>query len=157
MSSTGASSTPTAGEPKAQSKAETNKFSGLEDKDPVPSSDPLETRGASSYPLEKGETPSLPNPGEVAGRMVPGGADINDSIAKVLLDALQIKRTGNNLPPAAIPLARIRAAQLKQCLLTGRDPSDNTVQSILVLISLEQETPGPANLADNVPTTSHTL
>ena len=88
--------------------------------------------------------------------MTPGDADIPGSIVKALLDGLQEKRTGNNLPPATIPLARIRVTQLKQYLLTGREPSDNTVRATLELISLEQDTAGPANLADKVPAVSHT-
>ena len=88
---------------------------------------------------------------------MPGDADISDSIAKALPDVLQAKRTENNLLPAEIPLARIRAGQLKQCLLTERELSGNTVQAMLELISLEQETSGPTNLVKKVSTVSHVL
>ena len=89
--------------------------------------------------------------------MIPGEADIPDSIAKALLDALQTKRTGNNIPPAAILLSRIRTTQLKQCLLTGREPSDCTVEATLNLIPLEQKTSCSANLAGKVSRLSHIL
>ena len=72
--------------------------------------------------------------------MIHGDADIPDSIAKALLDALRTKQTGNNLLPAATLLACIRTTQLKQCLLTGREPPDCTIEATLNLITLEQET-----------------
>ena len=68
--------------------------------------------GASSLSwYKKGETPALSTPEEEKD-VTPGDADIPDSIAKALLDALQEKRTGNNLPPTVIPIARICAAHL---------------------------------------------
>ena len=83
--------------------------------------------GASSLSwYKKGETPTLSTPEEEKD-VTPGDAEIPDSIAKALLDALQEELIGNSLPPTVIPMARIRAAQLTQCLMTGREPSDNTV------------------------------
>ena len=46
-------------------------------------------------------------------------ADIPDSIARALFDALQEKRTGNQLPATMIALARVGGAQLQQWLATG--------------------------------------
>ena len=125
-----------------------------QEKDPVCSINPLETSRASPHPAEEGVNRSLPNFNEVEGEVTPGDADASDTIAKALLDALQEKRAGNNLPPESIP--RIRAAQLQQCLLTGRGLSDKTILATLELISLEKDTLGPANLADKVSTVSHT-
>ena len=88
MSITGASSTFTAGGPKSSTTAKTNQFSALEDKDPARSNDSLALSGASSHSSENGKTPSLSNPCDIVGEMIPGDADIPDSIAKALLDAL---------------------------------------------------------------------
>ena len=79
------------------------------------------------------------------------------SIDKALLDSLQVKRAGNTLPTAAIPLARIRAAQLEPYLLTDKEPFDYIVQTTLDILSLEQNTSGPTNLADNVSTARHII
>ena len=79
---------------------ESNPFSALEDKNPARSNDPLETMtGASPHPVEEGVSPSLPNPGEVLvkGEGTRGDVNIQDSIAKALLEDLQEKWTGNNL------------------------------------------------------------
>ena len=137
VSSTGASRRFTARGPNAPTTAETHQFSALEDKDPAPSNDQLGTSGASSHPSEKSETPSLPNPGEVAGETMPGDGEIFESIAKAQLDALQVKRSWSNLPVTSIPLACIRDTKLKQCLLAGRESSDSTGHATLDLISLE--------------------
>ena len=76
MSSTGASSTSTAGEPKAPTTAEISLIFALEDRGPAPNY-PLETSKALSYPSGKGETPALPNPRERKKTMfTPGDADI---------------------------------------------------------------------------------
>ena len=142
VSSLGASHTSIARNPKAPTTAEYNPFAALEEKNPAPSNNPLEATGtstqgkslecstdpvdtskASSLPEQQGVTPSLPDPREEEGEVTPGDADIPGSIARALLDALQERWTGNNLPPAVIPVARIRATQLRQCLLTGKEPS----------------------------------
>ena len=138
MSSTGTNNTSTAGEPKAPSTAETHQFSALADKGPASSNNPLEISRASTHSAEKVVNLSLPNPGEVAGEMMPGEAGIPDSITKAMLDALQVKRTVFVfLRAQSIPLGRIRAAQLKQSLLVGREPSDNIIHATLDHIYLE--------------------
>ena len=83
--------------------------------------------------------------------------DIPNSIATALLGALQEKRTGNELPATMISIARVRASQLPQCLVTGRELPKDTIQVTLDLISLGKEPSGLTNLADKVPTVSHTL
>ena len=79
--------------------------------------------------------------------MTPSDADIPDSIARAPLNALQEKRTGNQLPATMISLARVRASQLQQCLAMG------TIR----FISLGQGPSGSINLADKVPTVNRTL
>ena len=74
--------------------------------------------------------------------MTPGEADIPESIARALLDALQEKRQGNQLPAAMGPLARVRASQLLQCLAKGSEPTGVVVQVTLDLIAVGQ---GPAD------------
>ena len=44
------------------------------------------------------------------GEVESGDADIPDSVARALLDALQEKRQGHQLPAAMAPLARVRAS-----------------------------------------------
>ena len=51
MSSTGTSSTSTAGGPKAPTTAKSNPFSALEEKGPTPSNDPLKTNGGGHHPF----------------------------------------------------------------------------------------------------------
>ena len=58
----------------------------------------------------------LPNSNEGEGEVIPSDADIPGSIATTLFDALQERRTGKNLPPAMILVARIRATQLHPML-----------------------------------------
>ena len=89
--------------------------------------------------------------------MTSSDADIPDSIARALLDALKEKRTENELPSTMILIARVRASQLQQRLVTGREPSEGTIQATLDLISLGQEPSDLTNLADKVSTVSHTL
>ena len=89
--------------------------------------------------------------------MTPSDADTPDSIARALLDALQEKQTGNDLPPTMISIARVRASRLQQCLATGRESTEGTFQATLDLISLGQEPSGLTNVADKVSTVSHTL
>ena len=97
------------------------------------------------------------NPEKREGVVTPSDADIPDSIARALLNALQEKQTGNDLPPAVISIARVRAYQLQQCLVTGREPPEDTIQAPLDLISMGQEPSGLTNVADKVSTVSHTL
>ena len=71
-----------------------------------------------------------------------GVADIPDSVARALLDALQEKRMGNQLPAAMAPLARIRASQLQKCIADGTEPQETIIQAALDLIALGK---GPSN------------
>ena len=89
--------------------------------------------------------------------MTPCDADILDSIARALLDALQEKRTGDQLPAAMSSLARIRASQLKQCLTTGSEPPEAIIQATLGLIAVGQGPADPLVLAEKVSMVSQTL
>ena len=53
--------------------------------------------------------------------------------------------------------SRVRASQLQQCLVTGREPAEATIQATLDLIYLGQGPAGSTTLADKVSTVSHTL
>ena len=86
MSSTGSSITSAAGDPKSPNTAGTYLFSALEANDPTSSNYPSETSRAPSHPPEESDTPSLPNPGKLEGKVTPGDEDIPDSIATALLD-----------------------------------------------------------------------
>ena len=88
--------------------------------------------------------------------MTPSDADIPNSLARALLDALQEKRTGNQLPATTISMARVRAFQLQRCLATGKKPAETTIQATLDLMSLGQGLSGSTNLADKVSTVCHT-
>ena len=174
VSSLGTSRTSTSRNPEAPAATETNPSSALGE-DPTPSSNPLKSKGNQSLRGNL-ETPPIrwkqqgrllypdykviscpPNPDEEEGELTPNDADIPDSIARALLGALQERRAGNNFPPATISVARIRAAQLQRCLVTGREPAKRRIQATLDLISLGQDTTGLANLVDKVSTVSHTL
>ena len=85
-----------------------------------------------------------------------GDADIPDSVARALLDALQEKRQGNQLPAAMAPLARIRASQLQQCITNGTEPQETVIQAALDLIAMGQGPSDPAALADKVSMVSQT-
>ena len=74
-----------------------------------------------------------------------------------LFDALQKNRTENNFSLKMISVAPVRASQLEQCLVTGIEPSEGTIQATLDLISLGQEPSGLTHLADKVSTVSHTF
>ena len=106
------------------STATSNSFAVLGEKDLVPSSNPPEaeekTSGDPTHPVEAPSLPGLqqvrtspPSPDEEEGEVTPGEADIPDSIARALLDALQEKRMENQLQAAMVPLARVRASQLQ--------------------------------------------
>ena len=84
--------------------------------------------------------------GEVGSR----DADIPDSVARALLDALQEKRQGNQLPAAMAPLARIRASQLQKCISDGTEPQETVIQAALDLIATGKGPSDPAALADKV-------
>ena len=84
-------------------------------------------------------------------------ADIPDSIARALLDALQEKRTENQLPVTMVSLARVRASQLQPCLVTGREPTEGIIQATLDIIAVGQGPVDPTTLANKVSTVSHTL
>ena len=80
-----------------------------------------------------------PNPEKEGGEVTPSDADTPDSIVRALLNALQEKRNGNDLLPTMISIARVIASQPQQCLVTGRKPSEGTIQATLDLISRGQE------------------
>ena len=84
-------------------------------------------------------------------------ADIPDSIARALLDALQEKRTGIQLPAAMILLARVRVSQMQQCLVTGREPTEAVIQATLDIIAVGEGPADPSTLANKVSMVSHTL
>ena len=171
MLSLGTSRASTAGNLEALTVAETNLISALGAKDPTPSNNPLEvTRqslrgrdyGGTTHPVEttrasplpglQGLIPYSPNPDEEEGEMMLSDADIlNSIIARALLDALQERWTGDNLPPAMTPMAHIRATQLQQCFMAGKEPSNSTIQVTLDLISLRHNKSSLANLAKKCP------
>ena len=84
------------------------------------------------------------------GEVGSGVADIPDSVARALLDALQEKRIGNQLPAAMAPLARIRASQLQKCIADGTEPQETIIQAALDLIALGKGPSDPAALSDKV-------
>ena len=84
------------------------------------------------------------------GEVESGEADIPDSVARALLDALQEKRMGNQLPAAMAPLARIRASQLQKCISDGTEPQKTVIQAALDLIATGKGPSDPAALADKV-------
>ena len=127
----------------------------------MPSGNPPETEektpGDPTYPVEKPSSPGLeevrtspPSLDEEEGEVTTGGADIHDSIARALLDALQDKRMGDQLPAAMVPLARVRVSQLQQhCIAKGSEPTEAVVQT-LDLITVGQGPADPLALADKV-------
>ena len=98
-----------------------------------------------------------PNPPNLEdGEVESGDADIPDSVARALLDALQEKRQGNQLPAAMAPLARVRASQLQQCVANGTEPQEAVIQATLDIIAMGQGPPDPVALADKVSLVSQT-
>ena len=94
-----------------------------------------------------------PNPSHLdveEGEVASGDADIPDSVARALLDALQEKRQGKQLPAAMVPLARVRASQLHQCVANGTDPTEAVIHATLDLIAKGQGPSDPLALADKV-------
>ena len=82
------------------------------------SGDPAHPVEAPPLPDHQHVTTSPPIPHKEEGEVTPSDADIRDSIARTLLDVLQEKRTGNQLPVTMISLARVGGPQLQQCLAT---------------------------------------
>ena len=168
----GTSQTPTAGNPDAPA-TEIKIFSVLGEKAPPHSRNPVEAKGRSiqgrkpqdpTFPVETTRASPLPghqdvppNPQKKEGEVTSSDADIHDGIAKALLDDLQEKWIGNELRSTMISIARVRASQLQQCLIAGRETSAGTTKATLDLISLEQEPSGLTNLAGKVSAVNHTL
>ena len=96
------------------------------------------------------EPPDSSNLEVEEGEVGSGDADIPDSVARALLDALQEKRMGNQLPAAMAPLARIRASQLQKCISDGTEPQETVIQAALDLIATDKGPSDPAALADKV-------
>ena len=96
------------------------------------------------------EPPDSSNLEVEEGEVGSGDADIPDSVARALLDALQEKRMGNQLPAAMAPLARIRASQLQKCISDGTEPQETVIQAALDLIAAGKGPSDPAALADKV-------
>ena len=94
-----------------------------------------------------------PNPSNLdveEGEVESGDTDIPDSVARALLEALQEKRRGHQLPAVMAPLARIRASQLQQCVANGTEPQEAVIQAALDLIAMDQGSSGPVALVDKV-------
>ena len=77
------------------------------------SGDPAHPVEAPSLPDYQQVTTSVPSPDKEEGEVTPSDADTPDSIVRALLDALQEKRTENQLPATMISLARVGASQLQ--------------------------------------------
>ena len=111
--------------------------------------DPTQQREEPSLPENASATTTAPpNPDEEEGEVTSGDADIPDSVARALLDALQEKRQGHQLPAAVVPLARVRASQLHQCVAKGTELTEAVVQATLDLIAMGQGPSDPLALAD---------
>ena len=121
------------------------------------SRDPAHPVGAPSLPGLQHVTTSTPSPDKEDGEVTLSDVDIPDSIARALLDALQAKRTGNQLPATMAPLARVRASQLQQCLVTDREPTEAIIQATLDMIAVGQGPADPSTLANKVSMVSHML
>ena len=140
----------------------TNPFAVLGKKSGISSGNPPEGQEtAVRDPTQQVEEPSLtenasatatapPNLAVEGGEVTSGDADIPDSVARALLDALQDKRQGQQLPAAMVPLARVRASQSHQCMAKGTDPTEAVVQATLDLIAMGQGPSAPLTLADKV-------
>ena len=121
------------------------------------SGDPAHPVEAPPLPEHQQATTSPPSPDREEGEVTPSDAYIPDSIARALLDALQEKRTGNQLPATMVSRARVRASHLQQRLVTGREPTETTPQATLDIITVGQEPADSTTLTDKVSTVSHTL
>ena len=145
-----------------------NPFAVLGEKIGIPSDNPPEAKArAPGDPTQQVEEPSLPantsaattappNPDEEEGEVTSCDADIPDSVARALLDALQDKRKGHQRPAAMVPLARVRASQLHNCIAKGTEPTKAVVQTTLDLIAMGQGPPDSLALADKVSMVSQT-
>ena len=120
------------------------------------SGDPAHPVEASPLPDHQQVTTSPPIPEQEEGEVTPSDAGIPDSIARALLDALQEKRTGNQLPATMVSLARLRVSQIQRCLVTGREPTEAIIQATLDIISVGQGPAGSTTLADKVSTQDDT-
>ena len=147
----------------------TNPFAVLGEKNGTSSGNPpeiQETAAGEPTPHVEDNSPPVhasaistgpPNPSNLEdGEVEPGDADIPDSVARTLLDALQEKRQGNQFPAAMAPLARVRASQLQQCVANGTEPQEAVIQATLDIIAMGQGPPDPVALADKVSLVSQT-
>ena len=164
--SLGTNRTSTAGKPEAPA-AGANLCSVFEEKDSTLSSKFPEANeksiqgrksGDPAHPVEGPSLPGLqhvtispPSLEQEEGEGTSSDADIPDRIARELLDALQEKRRGNQLPATMVWLARVRPSRLQQCLTKRREPAETPIQATLDLICLGQEPSGPTTLADRCP------
>ena len=143
----------------------TNPFAVLGEKSSISSGSPPETQETAvgdptpqvegnSPPEHVSATPTgPPNPSSLdveEGEVESGDADIPDSVARALLDALQEKRQGHQPPAAMAPLARVQASQLQQCVANGTEPPEAVIQAALDLIAMGQGPSNPVTLADKV-------
>ena len=80
---------------------------------------PVDTAASRLLPNDQQATTSPPKPVKEEGDVTLNDADIPDSIAKALFDALQKKWTGNQLPATMIAVARVGGAQLLPWLAPG--------------------------------------
>ena len=139
----------------------------LGEKTRIPSGNPPEAEEKTpedpTHPVEEPSLPGLekartspPSLDEEEGQVTTGDADIPDSIARALLDALLDKRRGNQLPAAMVPLARARASQLQHCIAKGGEPTEAVVQATLDLIAVGQGSADPLAHADKVSMVSQT-
>ena len=118
--------------------------------------DPTQQVKELSLPGKQSVTTSSPDPDEEEGEVTSCDADISDSIARALLDPLQDKRRGHQLPAAMVPLARVRALQLHQCIAKGTEHTEAVVQATLDLIAVGQGPADPLALAGKVSMVSQT-
>ena len=121
------------------------------------------TQGDSTHPVEEPFPPGLqetrtppPSLDEEEGEVTTSDADIPDSIARALLDALQDKQRGNQLPAAMVPLARVRTLQLQHCLAKESEPTEAVIQAALDLTAVSQGPADPLALANKVSIVSQT-
>ena len=126
----------------------TNPFAVLGEKSKMSSGNPTEKQetalGKPTPHVEDSSPPDHlsvtstgpPNPSNLdveEGEVESGDTDIPDSVARALLDALQEKRQGHQLPAAMAPLVRVRASQLQQCVANETEPQEAVIQAALDL------------------------
>ena len=94
------------------------------------------TPGDPIHPVEEPPPPGLEEAGtsppsldEEEDEVTTCDVYIPDSIARALLDVLQDKRKGSQLPAAMVPLARARPSQLQHCIAKGSEPTEAVVQT----------------------------